>query len=342
MKKRTLLLTILFLLSLLTPAVLRADDDDDDGDQEWYGLIESRPNGTAGTWVIGGLSFTATNSTRLEMEHGPLVVGACAEVEYLNDSQSTAVEIESDDSPGCRDDDGDDDDHHENENKIYATLNSFPSAPYVGIWTIGGLPFEATAATEFEQEHGAFAVGACIEAEYYLNGASRILHEVETENSYKCSQNNGGGSYSTSYGTIEQLPATPNLAGSWRVSGVNYTVDAATRLKTEHGPFVVGAYVEVEYDNNFRAIEIETHVAPQTSTNLRVGILDAHDASDDWNDWVVDGTVYQADPIIDVGIGSQAPVVGELVLLNSYQDAGTDYATAVRRATQIFLPTVQR
>lgn len=337
MKKPFVLLSVsLFVLGLLLPAVLRADDDHD-GEQEWYGFIESRPTGTAGIWVINGMSFTATGATELETEYGPLLVGSCAEVEYLNDAQKTAVSIESEDSPGCQDDDSTE---HENENKLYATLDAFPPAPYIGIWTIGGLPFEANSATEFEQEHGAFAVGACIEAEYSLNGAARILHEVETENSYKCSQN--GGAIAAIYGTIELLPATADLTGDWQVSGVTYTVDATTHLEAEYGPFVVGAYVEVEYDTDFRAIEIETHVAPQTGTSLSVGVLDAHDGTDDWNAWVIDGVTYQADPTIDVGIGSQAPAVNDLVLLNSYDDNGTAYVTAVRRATQQFLPMIQR
>lgn len=39
------------------------DDDgggDDDGYVERYGILESRPVGTEGAWVIGGVSYTAT------------------------------------------------------------------------------------------------------------------------------------------------------------------------------------------------------------------------------------------------------------------------------------------
>jgi hypothetical protein len=63
-----------------------AEDDDFDG------IIESRPDGKVGTWVVGGRSVDTTESTRLEEEHGPLRQGACAEVEMKG---PIAEEIES-------------------------------------------------------------------------------------------------------------------------------------------------------------------------------------------------------------------------------------------------------
>jgi hypothetical protein len=63
-------------------------------DEEFYGKIESRPLGKAGTWTIGGRQVAVTDATKLDEEDGPLVVGACAEVEYKG---GAVKEIESED-----------------------------------------------------------------------------------------------------------------------------------------------------------------------------------------------------------------------------------------------------
>lgn len=64
-----------------------------------YGPIESRPDEKVGTWVIGGRSFTVTDSTELDEEDGPLKVGACAEVELKG---IVVKEIESEEPSKCR------------------------------------------------------------------------------------------------------------------------------------------------------------------------------------------------------------------------------------------------
>ncbi len=68
-------------------------------DDDFYGFIEARPSGTAGTWVISGRSFTASNSTRLDTDDGPLSVGTCVSVEYEG---TQAFEIESEPQRKCR------------------------------------------------------------------------------------------------------------------------------------------------------------------------------------------------------------------------------------------------
>lgn len=51
-------------------------------DDEFYGIVESRPEGKVGTWVIGGRKVEVTERTELEADNGPLLVGACVEVAY--------------------------------------------------------------------------------------------------------------------------------------------------------------------------------------------------------------------------------------------------------------------
>jgi hypothetical protein len=74
-----------------TPQLTLADDD-------FYGIIESRPDGKAGTWVVGGRSFEATDQTQLKEEHGLLEVGACAEVGMEDEG---VEEIESEPAEKC-------------------------------------------------------------------------------------------------------------------------------------------------------------------------------------------------------------------------------------------------
>ncbi len=73
MKRILIVFACTFAVHSLTNVAF-ADDDFD-------GIIESRPDGKAGTWVVGGRSVEATERTRLEEKHGPLKVGVCAEVE---------------------------------------------------------------------------------------------------------------------------------------------------------------------------------------------------------------------------------------------------------------------
>lgn len=86
--KRSCALLLPFLLAL-APAVM--------ADEEFYRKLESRPAGKSGTWVMGGRSITVTESTRLNEEDCPLVVGACVEVKYEN---GAVEEIETEDDPG--------------------------------------------------------------------------------------------------------------------------------------------------------------------------------------------------------------------------------------------------
>lgn len=68
-------------------------------EEEFYGVIESRPEGTnVGTWVVSGRKLEVTNATELEQKHGPLVVGACVEVEIEG---GVVEEIESKKKDKC-------------------------------------------------------------------------------------------------------------------------------------------------------------------------------------------------------------------------------------------------
>jgi hypothetical protein len=78
---------------LLVTAIAHADLD------EYTGKLQSRPKGKAGTWVIGGKKWEATDKTELEDEYGPIRVGGCVVVEY--DGKRVAF-IKSEEEEKCR------------------------------------------------------------------------------------------------------------------------------------------------------------------------------------------------------------------------------------------------
>ena len=61
-------------------------------DEEFYGRVESRPEGNTGIWTISGQQVEVTDKTEIEPKGGPLVVGSCVEVEH---KKGVVKEIES-------------------------------------------------------------------------------------------------------------------------------------------------------------------------------------------------------------------------------------------------------
>jgi len=77
--------------------IIQGCDQIEHMDDDFYGIVESRPVETAGTWVVGGRTVKATENTKLDEEHGSsFAVGACVKVEMEDD---LVEEIESE-SPG--------------------------------------------------------------------------------------------------------------------------------------------------------------------------------------------------------------------------------------------------
>ncbi|MGY1489082.1 DUF5666 domain-containing protein [Methylobacillus pratensis] len=66
------LLTVSTLL-VSTPAM---------ADKEFVGRIDARPAGNLGIWTISGQQVEVTEKTDIDPDQGPLVVGACVEVEH--------------------------------------------------------------------------------------------------------------------------------------------------------------------------------------------------------------------------------------------------------------------
>ena len=320
------------------------------------GVISSRPTGLLGVWVVGGRSFTAANDTEFDITEGPLNTGACAKVRFFSSNGlDVADEIDSEPASDCSSSGGGSAtpsprDSRE-DSKVYAAIDAFPAAPFVGVWKIGGADYQASSSTRFEQERGVFAAGVCVKAEFVSMNGVATLREVETEPALKCQVGASDPTrLSSSYGVIDAYTTTkPSI---WVVSGISYTVNASTTLQQNNGAFKPGAFVEVKYllDGGQRiAIKIETHIAPGSGSGNALGVLSAR-PSDDWSTWVIDGVAYQGDTGMRVELPASAARgatirganAGTTVQVNFYTANGVNYATLVRAVAVVYLPAVGR
>jgi hypothetical protein len=63
-----------------------------DNDVEYTGILDHRPEGKEGMWVIDGKSFSVTADVELDEDDGPLQPGSCVEIEM---EEGNVKEIES-------------------------------------------------------------------------------------------------------------------------------------------------------------------------------------------------------------------------------------------------------
>jgi len=134
-----------------------------------YALVDSAPpTGTmTGTWVLAGVSFTATEETRIEEEEGPLGVGVCAEAKY--DATNGAMlmrKLESEEDHDCQAGDG------SPRFKLFGVVELMPDGVYTGTWQVSGVSFTVTPTTTLESRHGDFAIGAYVKVYFTYDAAS--------------------------------------------------------------------------------------------------------------------------------------------------------------------------
>ena len=85
----------LILLVILTGLSASCSDDE----AEYTGILEHRPEGKDGMWVISGQSFSVSDEVELDEDHGPLTAGACVELEM---EDGDVREIESEEMEKCQ------------------------------------------------------------------------------------------------------------------------------------------------------------------------------------------------------------------------------------------------
>ena len=280
-----------FAAELAAPAaqgVPTGDGGDDNGgdngdDIKAYGLLTVWPQGVmTGTWVIGGVAYTATESTEFFTLHGGFEPNKCVEVEVTAANPTVAKEIGTEEPEKCSgqpddnggNDDGNDDDggehHGDDDSERYGRIDSLPASGLVtGTWVISGVAYTVTDATELDTEYGGFDEEVCVKVHVDADSPT-VATEIESKPAYKCNaptgddgQGDGNGDdhhgEGKLYGVVEQLPVG-GLIGLWVVSGKNISVTEQTDLHAE-GVFTVGVTVKVEFvgtlDETLIAKEIE-------------------------------------------------------------------------------------
>ncbi len=229
------------------PTPTRTPGHDDDRDV--YGFIEQMPaGGRQGTWVIGGVQYSADANTEFEQDYGAFAVGVCVEVDYEEGSPRRATEIETKQSYKCSrgDDNGSGDDRPHGE--LYGVLESFPSG-WIGEWKIGGMTFQASSRTEIKQEGGPFEVGKIVKVEFYVDSAG-VNQALEIKTRWPSDDDDDDddrreGEDGHAYGVINSFPA--GLVGEWIIGGLSYTADSRTEFEQEGRAFAEGVKVRVEY-----------------------------------------------------------------------------------------------
>ncbi len=281
---------------------------------EWRGVVESMPSGgLTGSWVVAGRTFQADSGTQFKQDHGLFQVGACVEVKYQTTSGSyRAVKMETKESYECGNSGGGGGSH---ENKVYATIDSMPSGGLTGEWVIGGVTYMADASTYFEQEHGGFAVGRCVEVEFVPGSPNQAL-KIGTESAYKCTGSGGSGGGESHpqgelYGVIESMPSS-GLVGAWTIGGMEFQTDSSTQFEQEHGSFAPGVLVEVKFYTDSNNVNHATKIESKYATDDNgddddgngsyegheghaYGLVEAMPAGGRTGSWTIGGIQYQAD-----------------------------------------------
>lgn len=226
----------------------------------FVGLINAVPEGytgtgsISGTWIISGVEFLSTMETRLIPWNGPLVVGACAGVAYHEeDGVNVAHEIRTMRPHHCF--------NPESFNQAYGYVVTFPE-DLVGTWMISdtagvSLTFETTGTSRIEQRHFPLEIGACVRVRYFSNLGTNYAFSVTTSDPRHCE-----GDFSDFQppskiiATVDAMPPTGTVTGTWVLAGVDFTATERTRVEEEKGPLDVGVCAAAIYDPTNGAMEI--------------------------------------------------------------------------------------
>jgi hypothetical protein len=233
--------------------------------QLYRGVLNTRPDGLVGTWVIGGRAFIANEATELDVVEGALESGACVKVRFVMSGEvSTAQEIDSEPAGDCS----------LNATPVptstvrpptstmpsvgsfTAKISERPADGLLGKWKFGERSVTATNATEFKAEKGALEVGACAKVELAKSGEATVARKIESQKAEDCGGDKSPDGkprpgreereHSAAFALVEMLPAAPYI-GTWTIGGVDYEANSETRFNVEKGAFAVGMCVKAEY-----------------------------------------------------------------------------------------------
>jgi len=271
---------------------------------EAIGIIQRAPQrGLFGEWVINGETYRAQHGAQFKQRHGPLVVGACAKVQYSGAQPPYRVhKLESRPRSECNGtippttptpQPGE---FVERYSRVDTLPDGFPET-LTGDWVVGGVPYVANDATRFDQDNGAFDIGVCVKLRANIATDPATLQKIATERDHKCNSDDddeeiiGRGEL---FGQVQSLP--DELLGEWNIAGITFLVDESTKLEQRNGVFAVGVIVKVKFviraNGDFYAREIELKSAVRPNKGHAFGVINAL-PEDVIGVWTIGGIDYE-------------------------------------------------
>ena len=176
-------------------------------------------------------------------------------------------------------------------------VESRPADTITGTWVIEGFTFTVDATTDINTEDAPLELGGCAEVRYTPGAATPVATELKGKLMIECDED---ANEVEVHGIVDSFP--PDFIGEWVVDGVTYTTNASTTFAMEHGPFAIGACVEVEYDLDAPFVEqIKTDddcdgVGDEDDDDIRQRVYGTLNAfpEDLIGDWVVGTVTYTA------------------------------------------------
>ena len=269
-----LIFPLLITLSSFRNKVVLADDEDE---FEFTGTISALPNTAnfVGDWKVAGRTVHVTSMTEIETDGGSPAVGKTAEVEgRLNlDGSVSATEIEIKAPQSF---------------EFVGRVDQLPpTTGFIGDWVVSGRTVHVTSATMIDQTQKALAVGVIVKVVGTLRTDGTVdAIRIETLATAQVP-------FFEFTGTVQTLPATPDLLGDWMVSGRTVHVTSLTKIETEDGPITVGTMVEVKgfvrTDGSIDAVRIEPIENPPNAIEFRGMITSLPGTPGFIGDWKIEG-----------------------------------------------------
>lgn len=270
---------LILCLSVVPWVTTSAADANANPEAKATGFVERMPDASlVGEWSVDGTTYVAGPRTQFRQNNGPLMNGACVEINYSGNSMPYSInQIRTHNVEKCIDaasESGNDDANNEDAEDGDADNESSDSAD-------DGDEDDDDADEDSDDE---------AEPSGPDDGGTSTMPALKV------------------YGIIGMLPEGTDYVGTWTVDDIEYSVTAETKLEQEHGRFEVDSCVQIKYavgeDEQRTAIEIETqseHKCDRDATAPRghgilFGIVQSF-PEDLVGEWNVGGMSFTADEV---------------------------------------------
>jgi hypothetical protein len=299
------------------------------------------PDGFTGNWDIGDLTFAADQATIFDQAKAVLAPGSLAKVSFriLEDGTFYAKRVVAVQAPGSDDDnDGAPDGA---EGIAWGRLQRRPVAGGLGIWTVGGIDFTATADTRLRSRYGAPPEGAWVKVEFRVEDGARIARLVAAAP--------GSEGVFTLAGHVQSMPAN-SFQGAYTIGGAHFVSSAGSLFREANGLIAVGSYVKADYRFNDGIRELtllQSEVPPGGGDERFSGALQSMGSQMDaaglaMEVWQVGVRTFLVNAAADLNDDQHALATGDFVAVNGYRnDEGQVVATQIQVITlshTLFLP----